>query len=66
MMNSAAQPVWHKSSYCGNSTCVEVAKVGSDTYLIRDSKTPESRALSFTKAEWLAFVVGVQAGEFSF
>jgi len=58
-------PAWRKSSRCGTSTCVEVAKVG-ENYLIRDSKKPEAAALSFTEAEWDAFVEGVAAGEFRF
>ena len=63
-MNSV--PNWRKSSKCGNATCVEVAKIDADTYLIRDSKRPENPALSFTGEEWTAFVEGVQAGEFRF
>lgn len=58
-------PAWRKSSRCGTSTCVEVAKV-EDQYLIRDSKNPEVAALSFSKDEWEAFVEGVTAGEFRF
>jgi len=65
-MDSVSVPVWRKSSKCANGTCVEVAKVDSDTYLIRDSKQPENPALSFTGEEWAAFVEGVQAGEFKF
>jgi len=59
-------PAWQKSSFCGNSSCVEVAKIDTDTYLIRDSKRPENPALSFTGEEWTAFVAGVQANEFTF
>lgn len=58
-------PAWRKSSRCGTSTCVEVAKV-DEQYLIRDSKNPEAAALSFTQEEWDAFVEGVAAGEFRF
>ncbi|MEU4622490.1 DUF397 domain-containing protein [Actinoplanes sp. NPDC023801] len=58
-------PAWRKSSRCGTSTCVEVAKV-EEQYLIRDSKNPEAAALSFTQEEWDAFVEGVAAGEFRF
>ncbi len=65
-MNSVSMPAWRKSSKCGNATCVEVARVGEDTYLIRDSKQPEAPALSFTKEEWVAFVDGVRDGEFQF
>ncbi|MET8147349.1 DUF397 domain-containing protein [Actinoplanes sp. NPDC049668] len=56
---------WRKSSRCGNTTCVEVAKVG-DHYLIRDSKNPDGNSLQFTEDEWLAFEAGVRAGEFRF
>jgi len=65
-MNSVSMPAWHKSSFCANSTCVEVAKIDADTYLVRDSKRPENPALSFTGEEWTAFIAGVQAGEFTF
>ena len=65
-MESVSMPAWHKSSRCQGSTCVEVARVGDDTYLIRDSKQPERPALSFTRDEWTAFRDGVRAGEFSF
>ncbi|GAA2694490.1 hypothetical protein Apa02nite_038400 [Actinoplanes palleronii] len=64
-MENMNAPAWRKSSRCGTSTCVEVAKV-DENYLIRDSKNPEAAALAFTKAEWEAFVEGVNAGEFRF
>ncbi|WP_433793099.1 DUF397 domain-containing protein [Actinoplanes sp. CA-252034] len=64
-MEETNVPAWRKSSRCGTSTCVEVAKV-EDQYMIRDSKNPEAPALSFTQAEWDAFVEGVAAGEFRF
>ncbi|BCY05214.1 hypothetical protein L3i22_003020 [Actinoplanes sp. L3-i22] len=64
-MENMNAPAWRKSSRCGTSTCVEVAKI-DETYMIRDSKNPEAAALSFTKAEWEAFVEGVTAGEFRF
>jgi hypothetical protein len=65
-MSSVNAPAWRKSSKCGNQTCVEVARVDDNTYLIRDSKRPENPALSITGEEWTAFVAGVQAGEFTF
>jgi len=64
-MNDMNVTAWRKSSRCGSSTCVEVAKV-DDQYLIRDSKNPEAAALAFTEAEWIAFTEGVTAGEFRF
>jgi hypothetical protein len=58
-------PAWRRSSRCGSTACVEVAKV-EDQYLIRDSKNPDAAALAFTADEWKAFVEGVNAGEFRF
>lgn len=55
---------WRKSSFCGNSACVEVATAG-DEFLVRDSKNSDSPVLKFTRDEWAAFVAGVSAGEFS-
>ena len=54
---------WHKSSRCGTSTCVEIARDGDD-WLIRDSKHPDQPALRFTAEEWTAFTAGVENGEF--
>jgi hypothetical protein len=56
---------WRKSSRCGTSTCVEIARDGDD-WLIRDSKNPDAPALRFTTEEWDAFEAGVAAGEFRF
>jgi hypothetical protein len=56
---------WRKSSRCGSSACVEVAKV-DNSYLVRDSKNPDKAPLAFTQDEWDAFVEGVQLGEFRF
>jgi hypothetical protein len=64
-VNDIAQPKWVKSSRCSNNACVEVAKV-EDQFLIRDSKSPGVAPLSFTEDEWVAFVNGVNAGEFRF
>jgi hypothetical protein len=56
-----ASPGWTRSSFCSDTSCVEVARVG-DFFLVRDSKNPGS-ALRFTKAEWDAFLEGVRAGD---
>jgi hypothetical protein len=34
--------------------------------LVRDSKDPEGRVLTFTPAEWEAFATGIVAGDFTF
>ena len=54
---------WRRSSYCGNGSCVEIAKIG-DTYLVRDAKDPDGAVLHFSAPEWLAFRSSVKAGEF--
>jgi Domain of unknown function (DUF397) len=64
-MDTVESVRWRKSSRCTSGTCVEVAKV-ADQYLIRDSKQPGTAPLSFTEDEWVAFVAGVNAGEFRF
>lgn len=53
---------WRKSSASGTGNCVEV-RCG-DTVRVRDSKDPSGPVLTFTLAEWSAFLAGVRAGEF--
>jgi hypothetical protein len=56
-------PAWRRSTFCGSSACVEVAKVDGE-FLVRDSKNPEQAALRFTADEWVAFARGMAAGDF--
>ncbi|MFC7529499.1 DUF397 domain-containing protein [Actinoplanes sp. GCM10030250] len=65
MIKPTEQPHWRRSGQCASGACVEVARVG-DQFLIRDSKRPGFAQLSFTRAEWDAFVAGVKAGDFGF
>ena len=55
--------IWRKSSYCEDSSCVEVACV-KDYVLVRDSKDLSGPILKFNVLEWRAFVAGVHQGEF--
>ena len=63
---------WRKSSFSGGNggTCVEIAivpgsKEGSEYVIaMRDSRRPDGPVLIFTPAEWEAFTLGVQDGEF--
>jgi hypothetical protein len=56
---------WVKSSFSAhNGNCVEVAGTAGDLIRVRDSKNPHGGMLSFTAAEWDAFVGGVRNGEF--
>jgi Domain of unknown function (DUF397) len=43
--------------------CVEVRRV-DETIQLRDSKDPDGPVLSFTGAEWDAFLDGARNGEF--
>jgi hypothetical protein len=58
-------PAWRKSSASGTGNCVEVA-VDGETVLLRDTKHGGAGAvLAFTEAEWQAFLIGVDAREFT-
>jgi hypothetical protein len=60
-----ASTEWVKSSlsyYNGN--CVEVAGLTGEVISVRNSRDPRGAILSFTPAEWGAFVGGVRNGEF--
>jgi Domain of unknown function (DUF397) len=57
--------VWRKSALSGGSNCVEMAVV-EGRVLVRDSKDPLGPRLSFTPAEWAAFLAGVKSGDFEF
>jgi hypothetical protein len=55
---------WRKSSHSnGHSTCVE-ARACAGGVEVRDSKNPGGPVLSYTPAEWAAFLHGVKRGEF--
>ncbi|MFE7954941.1 DUF397 domain-containing protein [Streptomyces sp. NPDC057413] len=55
---SAATPVWFKSSYSGGNTteCVETAFVPSGV-LVRDSKRPSGPCLAVSADAWRQFLV---------
>lgn len=60
---------WRKSSYSGGGSngggqCVEAAALPDGRVAVRNSKRPEDGAVLFTRAEMLAWVRGVKAGEF--
>lgn len=53
---------WHKSSYSGSNggQCVEVAASGR--VLVRDSKTPDSKRLTFSAQAWREFAATIKNG----
>ena len=56
---------WIKSSYSAyTGNCVEVQGLPGSTIRVRDGKNPKNGVLSFTAAEWDAFIRGVRNGEF--
>jgi hypothetical protein len=58
--------VWRKSSRSSTNggDCVEVADNVPDGIAVRDSKNPDGPVLTFSRAEWAAFVEGVKDGQF--
>lgn len=67
-MSDVTGAIWRKSTRSGNSgNCVEVATNLVDTdgvVLVRDSKNPTGPHLTFTRAEWEAFLGGAEDHEF--
>ena len=55
--------VWRKSSLSTGSECVEVAFI-AESVALRHSKDPSGPVLTFTQAEWDAFLGGVRLDEF--
>jgi Domain of unknown function (DUF397) len=54
---------WRKSRRSGANGCVEVALKGGQV-AVRDSKNRQGPVLTFTPAEWTAFIQGARDGEF--
>ncbi|MEV8510967.1 DUF397 domain-containing protein [Dactylosporangium sp. NPDC051484] len=61
MAESSEALVWRKSSACGSTSCLEVAR-GTDGILVRDSDDPDGARLRFGTADWRAFVAGLRTG----
>jgi hypothetical protein len=61
---ASADGNWRKSTASlPTGDCLEVA-IGSDAVRIRHSLEDPSKVLSFTHAEWRAFLTGARNGEF--
>lgn len=50
---------WRKSSFSESGSCVEVA-AQDRSMLIRDSKNPEGKILSFPSGTWQEFIQAVR------
>lgn len=56
---------WRKATKSNNNgACAEVRRT-ADEIQVRDSKNPTGPVLSFTPAEWEAFLDGANKGEFN-
>jgi Domain of unknown function (DUF397) len=61
---ASADGAWRKSTASQpTGACVEVA-FGDEGVLIRHSQHPSGSVLSFSHAEWRAFLTGARNGEF--
>lgn len=54
--------VWRRSSSCEGGACLEVRATAGGVE-VRDSKAPSGPVLTFTDADWSAFLAAVKAGE---
>ena len=54
---------WRVARGCNGGECVRVAATDG-TVLIGDTKDPRGPVLSYTAAEWRAFVEGIRQGDF--
>ncbi|GGN43096.1 hypothetical protein GCM10012285_24090 [Streptomyces kronopolitis] len=59
-------PAWRKSSYSnGEGACVEVAQLGDELVLVRDSKVADGPVLRFPSAVAAAFTRAAAMGHLS-
>ncbi len=57
--------IWRKSTFSDNNgACVEVRTDGNGDIEVRDTKNRAAGTLSFTTAEWTAFLDGAKEGQF--
>lgn len=57
---------YRTSSDCPDGQCVQAAELPDGSISVRDSKNLDQMPLTFTRAEWEAFIRGVKRAEFDF
>lgn len=56
---------WRKSSISNSQgACVELARLRSGEFAVRNSRNPEGPALIYTRAEIAALIEGAKSGDF--
>lgn len=65
-MTELTGALWRKSTHSGGNggDCVEVAVNLPHVVAVRDSKDRDGATLTFTPAQWKAFLAAVRDGEF--
>ncbi|WP_131749543.1 DUF397 domain-containing protein [Frankia sp. Cppng1_Ct_nod] len=66
-MSAAALPRvrWQKSRHSNSmGNCVEMARLSSDAFAVRNSRYPNGPALVYTHAEIEALILGIKDGDF--
>jgi hypothetical protein len=56
---------WLRSTFCSDTSCVELSTLDGDV-LLRDGKNTDGAVLRFSRDEWDDFRAAVMAGEFRF
>ncbi len=54
---------WKRSSFCGESACLEVTKDGAGNVLVRNSSNSDVDPVVFAWFHWDAFLNGIRLGE---
>jgi hypothetical protein len=54
---------WYRSSFCEANGCVEV-RITDNNVAVRSSLDRQASVLTFSRAEWKAFVAGIYNQEF--
>jgi len=54
---------WRVARNCDGGSCIRVAS-SAGMIVIGDTKNPRGPVLSYTRAEWDAFVTGIRQGDF--
>jgi hypothetical protein len=55
---------WQISSFSGGGSCVAVARLGQDTFAVRNSNQPMGGLVVLSGRELEGLLLGVKAGEF--